>query len=292
MTDYSEIIHRVFGSEAELAGIKPVAGGDINEAFLLTMSDGSQAFLKVNTKSNAVFFKSEMEGLQAIGDTKTIRVPQIYETGIQEDSSWLLMEFIQAAPAKKDYWERFGIQLAQMHRADPSKYTPGGRYGFSRDNYIGAGLQVNRIQAGWVDFFRDCRLDIQFRRAYAYFSHPDRIAMQSLLDHLDQYLTEPARPSLLHGDLWAGNFVTGPDGCACLIDPAVYVGNAEADLAMTELFGGFAPGFYDSYREANGFLPGYSDRRDLYNIYYLLNHLNLFGESYYHAVMRIARKYR
>ena len=292
MIDYSEIIHRVFGSETELAGIRPVAGGDINAAYLLTISDGSQAFLKVNTKKNAGFFQSELEGLQAIRDTGTIRVPRIYETGIQEDSSWLLMEFLEAAPAKKDYWEQFGIRLAEMHRADPARYTPGGKYGFPRDNYIGAGLQVNTIQTRWVDFFRDCRLDVQFRRAYAYFSHSDRITMQSLLDHLDQYLTEPEYPSLLHGDLWGGNFVTGPDGYACLIDPAVYAGNAEADLAMTELFGGFAPGFYDGYRETNGILPEYSDRRDLYNLYHLLNHLNLFGEGYYNEVMRIARRFR
>ena len=292
MIDYSEIIHRVFGSKTELAGIRPVTGGDINAAYLLTMSDGSHAFLKVNTKANACFFQSELEGLQAIRDTGTIRVPQIYETGIQEDSSWLLMEFMEAAPVKKDYWEQFGIRLAEMHRTDPSKYTPGGRYGFSSDNYIGAGLQVNTIQTGWIDFFRECRLDVQFRRAYAYFSHSDRITMQSLLDHLDQYLAEPEYPSLLHGDLWGGNFVTGPDGYACLIDPAVYVGNAEADLAMTELFGGFAPGFYNGYREASGNLSGYSERRDLYNLYHLLNHLNLFGESYYNAVMRIVRRFR
>ena len=116
--------------------------------------------------------------------------------------------------------------------------------------------------------------------------------MQSLLDHLDRYLTEPAFPSLLHGDLWGGNYVRGPEGSACLIDPAVSVGHAEADLAMTELFGGFAPAFYDAYRGENEIRPGYSDRRDLYNLYHLLNHLNLFGGSYYSAVMRIVKRYR
>ena len=108
---------------------------------------------------------------------------------------------------------------------------------------------------------------------------------------LEDYLTEPEAPSLLHGDLWGGNFVTGPDGYAWLIDPAVYVGHAEADLAMTELFGGFAPNFYASYREANPVAPGYADRRELYNLYHLLNHLNLFGGGYYGSVMRIIKRY-
>ena len=115
--------------------------------------------------------------------------------------------------------------------------------------------------------------------------------MQHLLDHLDRYLTEPSFPSLLHGDLWGGNFVTGPDGYAWLIDPAVYVGHAEADLAMTELFGGFSPLFYDEYKAAYDILPGYADRRDLYNLYHMLNHLNLFGRGYLPEVLWILNRY-
>ena len=176
-----------------------------------------------------------------------------------------------------------------MHRAETTQWTPSGRYGFTDDNYIGAGKQVNAVRDGWIPFFRECRLEVQFHRAIHYFSSSDRKAMQSLLDHLDDYLEEPDRPSLLHGDLWGGNFVTGPDGQAWLIDPAVYVGHAEADLAMTELFGGFSPAFYDAYREVAGPMPGYADRRDIYNLYHLLNHLNLFGGGYYSSVMRIVR---
>ena len=141
----------------------------------------------------------------------------------------------------------------------------------------------------WERFGR--QLAQQFRWAEAYFDSYGRKAMQSLLDHLEDYLVEPEFPSLLHGDLWGGNFVTGPDGSAWLIDPAVYVGHAEADLAMTELFGGFAPAFYGAYKEMSPLLPGYADRRELYNLYHLLNHLNLFGEAYYGSVMRIVRRY-
>ena len=201
------------------------------------------------------------------------------------------MEYLEAAPKQADFWEVFGRELCAMHRADPAKWTPGGRYGFLHDNYIGAGEQNNTVKDSWIAFFRDCRLAVQFKQAERYFSAQDLRAMERLLSNLDRYLFEPAHPSLLHGDLWGGNFVTGPDGHAALIDPAVYVGCAEADLAMTELFGGFAPAFYDSYREAGGIDAGYADRRDLYNLYHLLNHLNLFGESYRGEVLRIVRRY-
>ncbi len=292
MNDYSDLMHRLFGSGTEIAGMKAVSGGDINEAYLLLLSDNSLVFLKENTKENAGFFQAEMTGLSAIRKTGTIQVPKVWEAGVSKNRSYLVMEYLESAPAKKDYWEQFAAALADMHRADPSEWTPGGRYGFTEDNFIGAGRQMNAVRTAWVDFFRECRLEVQFRRAQAYFDAAGRKAMQSLLDHLDRYLTEPVHPSLLHGDLWGGNFVTGPDGYACLIDPAVSVGHAEADLAMTELFGGFSPAFYEAYREAADLLPGYADRRDLYNLYHLLNHLNLFGGGYYGAVMRIIEKYQ
>ena len=292
MGEYSNIIHRLFGSEIEITEKRSVSGGDINAAWSLSLSDGNIVFLKENTRSNAGFFESEEKGLCAIRKTGAVRVPQILERGLLMECSYLLMEYMEPASRKKDFWETFGRQLADMHRADPSDWTPEGNYGFPEDNYIGAGRQMNKIRTEWVSFFRDCRLDVQIRRAQRYFSSSDRKALQSLLDHLEEYLIEPAFPSLLHGDLWTGNYVVGPDGYACLIDPAVYVGHAEADLAMTELFGGFAPAFYDAYKEVNEILPGYSDRRDLYNLYHLLNHLNLFGESYYGSVMRIVKRFR
>ena len=292
MGEYSNIIHRLFGSEIEITEKRSVSGGDINAAWSLSLSDGNIVFLKENTRSNAGFFESEEKGLCAIRKTGAVRVPQILERGLLMECSYLLMEYMEPASRKKDFWETFGRQLADMHRADPSDWTPEGNYGFPEDNYIGAGRQMNKIRTDWVSFFRDCRLDVQIRRAQRYFSSSDRKALQSLLDHLEEYLIEPAFPSLLHGDLWTGNYVVGPDGYACLIDPAVYVGHAEADLAMTELFGGFAPAFYDAYKEVNEILPGYSDRRELYNLYHLLNHLNLFGESYYGSVMRIVKRFR
>lgn len=289
--DYTEIISRYFGDDIVIDGIRSVSGGDINEARLITLSDGRSVFLKENTRSNCRSFEAEQRGLAAIKQTNTVRVPEVIGVGVAGESSYLMMEYLRAAAPRPDYWERFGRGLASMHMAGTAEWTPGGRYGFTWDNYIGAGKQRNDVTEDWIPFFREYRLSPLFQRVSHYFSASEKKAAQSLLDHLDEYLPEPAFPSLLHGDLWGGNFVTGPDGQAWLIDPAVYVGHAEADLAMTELFGGFAPAFYDAYKEVNPIMPGYADRRDLYNLYHLLNHLNLFGRSYFGSVMQIVRRF-
>ena len=172
-----------------------------------------------------------------------------------------------------------------MHLADVD------RFGWVRDNYIGSTPQVNTPHESWITFFRDCRLAPQFKQAQHWFDADMRRRVIHLLDHLDDVLVEPPRPSLLHGDLWSGNFITGSDGQAWLIDPAAYVGHAEADLAMTELFGGFHPRFYAAYQEINPLQAGYDERRDLYNLYHLLYHLNLFGSGYLPPVECIIRRY-
>ena len=311
MIDIAGIIQQALGKETAAGGVRPVSGGDINDAYLVTLSDGQKVFLKVNTPGNAAFFSAEREGLAAIRKTNAIGVPEVIAAGVftgggsaagrstgggsaagrSKDCSFLIMDYLEAGPRKSDFWERFGRELSAMHRAKTGEWTPGGKYGFTQNNFIGAGRQNNSVCDSWIDFFRECRLERQFKLAGQYFDSYGRRAMLSLLDHLEEYLVEPEYPSLLHGDLWGGNFVTGPDGAAWLIDPAVYVGHAEADLAMTELFGGFAPAFYGSYKEASPLLPGYADRRELYNLYHLLNHLNLFGEGYYGSVMRIIRRF-
>jgi len=291
MTDLSGVIQELLESDTGVDAVRAISGGDINEAYLVSLNDGRKIFLKVNSQKNIRYFETEEIGLAAIRDTKTIRVPQVLKAGRAGGHACLAMEYLEAAPKKSDYWEHFGRQLAAMHRADTSKFTPGGKYGFLTDNYIGAGEQINSVHGSWITFFRKCRLEVQFLKAQHYFDAAGRRAMQRLLDCLDKYLIEPEYPSLLHGDLWGGNFVTGPDGYAWLIDPAVYVGAAEADLAMTELFGGFSPVFYDTCRECGTIMPGYEDRREIYNLYHLLNHLNLFGGGYYGAVMHTVRRY-
>ncbi len=269
-----------------------VHGGDANDAYRLVLSDGSFLFLKVNSISNADFFRAEAEGITAIKKTEAIRVPDIYAIGTDGRYSFILMEHIDSAWMGEGFWEELGHNLASMHKADTASFVSGGKYGFNSDNYIGAGKQMNTPKNSWIEFFSECKLRPQFELAARYFDSRTVKMANRLLDHLDSFLFEPDKPSLLHGDLWSGNFMSDENGRPMLIDPAVYVGCNEADIAMTELFGGFDRRFYDSYFEMMESVPGYQDRRDLYNLYHLTNHLNLFGSAYLSAVVRTIEKYQ
>lgn len=293
-TSLKQALSELYGKEIKIVQSRRIAGGDINDAYGLELSDGTRLFMKSNAKQNQSFFIAEAAGMYAIAQTGVIRTPHLLCSGTDADRggiSFLLMEFIESGHRAADYWETFAHQLAALHQASTADLVPGGSYGFAQDNYIGARQQVNTPHDHWISFFRDCRLAPQFADAASYFTEADRKRIGRLLDHLEDFLVEPEHPSLLHGDLWSGNVMTGNDGKAWLIDPAVYVGHAEADLAMTELFGGFPPAFYAAYREAFPMQDGYEGRRDLYNLYQLLNHLNLFGVSYLSSVRRIVEKY-
>lgn len=293
-TSLENALGALFGSGVKVAQSDRIAGGDINEAYGLRLTDGNYIFMKSNEKKNVSFFTAEASGLDAIARTGAIGTPHILCSGTDEEKggfSFLLMEFISGKSRAAHYWKTLAHELAAMHRAPAGEFVPEGKYGFGGDNYIGARQQVNTAYDSWVAFFRDCRLEPQFTSAERYFSPEDLKRIIRLLDNLDEFLTEPEQPSLLHGDLWSGNVITGNDGKAWLIDPAVYVGHAEADIAMTELFGGFPREFYAAYREDGLLQPDYADRRDLYNLYQLLNHLNLFGLSYLSSVKRIVEKY-
>ena len=284
----------LFGSGIRITKKDRVSGGDINEAYGLTLTGGKRIFMKANRKENASFFMAEAAGLEAIARTGAIGTPDVLCVGTDEEGaggSFLLMEWIEEKGRAKDYWEMFARQLAAMHRAETGDFTAGGKFGFWGDNYIGASGQINRIQESWIAFFRECRLEPQFRHAFHYFGAGERKKIEKLLGRMEYFLVEPEHPSLLHGDLWSGNVMAGSNGKAWLIDPAVYVGHAEADIAMTELFGGFPPIFYDAYQEEAPMQPGYERRKDLYNLYHLLNHLNLFGRAYLPSVMRIVEEY-
>ena len=268
-----------------------IHGGDANDAYRLILSDGESLFLKANSLSNADFFRAEAEGIAAIRATGAISVPEMYAIGTDDGCSFLLMEYIERAGAVREFWEKLGTGLAAMHRADTSAFLTGGQYGFKSDNYIGAGKQKNTPKDSWVEFFSECRLKPQFELAARYFNESTIRQANRLLDNLDRFLFEPERPALLHGDLWSGNFMSDNMGQPMLIDPAVYVGCDEADIAMTELFGGFDRRFYEAYFDTMGQMPGYEDRRDLYNLYHLTNHLNLFGSAYLPSVVRIIERY-
>lgn len=284
----------MFGAGVNIEKNQRISGGDINNAYRLTLTDGTHVFMKTNSKENKPFFLAESAGLAAIAQTNAIGTPRLLCTGTDEQKfgyAFLLMEFIEQNGQTRNYWETFAHQLAAMHQAKTEDLVAGGTYGFLQDNYIGARIQLNTAHESWIEFFRDCRLKPQLADAAPYFDRTDQKRASWLLENLDKFLVEPEHPSLLHGDLWSGNFITGNDGRAWLIDPAVSVGHAEADLAMTELFGGFPQVFYKAYQETAPLQPGYEKRRDLYNLYHLLNHLNLFGRSYLAAVRAILQRY-
>lgn len=289
-TSLKSALGSLFGEGTKIESTRRISGGDINEAYGLMLTGGRAVFMKANTREKLSLFTAEAMGLDAIARTEAIATPQILGVGTDGERggfSFLLLEFISGKSRGKNYWEDFARRLSDMHRASTAGLVSEGKYGFDSDNYIGRHDQMNTGRDSWTGFFRDCRLEPQFQDAARYFDQEDWKKITRLLDHLDEILVEPEFPSLLHGDLWGGNVITGNDGAAWLIDPAVYVGHAEADLAMTELFGGFPPIFYDAYKETAPLQPGYEHRRDVYNLYHLLNHLNLFGRMYLPEVKRI-----
>ena len=276
--------------ESNVTSVQPVSGGDINQAYRLII-DGTSVFMKANSRQNTAFFAAEAAGLETLSETGTIRVPGVLGMGTDRQyGAFLLLEWSQGVQGK-GFFEHFGRNLAHMHLADTTDYLDNGKYGYYKDNYIGSTKQINRPSDSWVQFFRDSRLAPQFRKASSYFDSSDQKRIRYLLDHLDEYLPEPEHASVLHGDLWCGNYIIGNDGEAWLIDPAVYLGHSEADLAMTELFGGFPREFYSSYDEVKPIDREYVQRRDLYNLYHILNHLNLFGGSYLWEVKRVLRQF-
>jgi fructosamine-3-kinase len=294
MNKYDSIeaaVSAAFGEGIRITKKSITAGGDINRAYAVTLSDGRRAFLKENNADNLDFFVKEAAGLEAIRKTGVFGVPELYGYGVDGGNAFLLMEQIVSGRRVPDYYEDFGRRLAAMHRSDCSEYTGSGKYGFRQDNYIGAGYQDNTPENSWIVFFREHRLLPQIKRAERYLEPSTLRDLDRLLNRLEELLTEPDKPALIHGDLWSGNQITGPDGRVWLIDPAVYVGHPEADIAMTELFDRLPEAFYDGYFGGPDRPYGYKERRDLYNLYHWLNHLNLFGVDYLGYVVLTIRKY-
>lgn len=262
--------------------------------------------MKTNAIQNLDFFRRESTGLDALRSLDKIKIPRVLGTGTDKQRmiSFLALEYVESAEKIRSYWENFGHALAQLHReecrvfvcAEERKKEGDSRkgswkYGFSEDNYIGSSPQINNPKESWIDFYREYRLLPQLIRAEQYLETPIRKKADWLLEHLDSYLREPEFPSLIHGDLWGGNVLCGSDGKAWLIDPAAYVGDFEAELAMMQLFGGFPAEFYGAYNEVNPVDREYKERKDLYNLYHLLNHLNLFGRAYLGSVENLICTY-
>ncbi|MDD4881170.1 MAG: fructosamine kinase family protein [Gallionellaceae bacterium] len=269
----AETIGAATGAPFVLAGRQAVAGGDINQAERLLGRDGRRYFVKFNRAERLAMFEAEAEGLDEILASGALRAPRPVCSGLDGRQAFLVLEYLEL-DGRGDGAE-LGRRLAAMHRhGQPT-------FGWRRDNTIGATPQPNAGMADWMDFLRLRRLGFQLTLAGRN-GAPSRLIEQGerLLAGLGGFFPGYApRPSLLHGDLWGGNYGYA-SGEPVLFDPAVYYGDREADLAMTELFGGFPAAFHAAYREAWPLDPGYETRKTLYNLYHVLNHYNLFGGGY------------
>jgi fructosamine-3-kinase len=274
------------GRAVSVQSAVPVAGGCIHACYRVS-AGGARLFIKLNAASAADAFAAEADGLAALR-AAGMRAPQPLAHGATATRAYLALELLELRETGD--CEALGRQLAAQHR------VRGERFGWQRDNYIGSTPQPNactgRWPDRWQDFWRDRRLAPQLALAEANgYGRELRGDMERLMQSLDDFFPGYApAASLLHGDLWAGNAGFLADGSPVVFDPAVYRGDREADLAMTELFGGFPQRFYSAYREAWPLDPGYAVRRDLYNLYHVLNHLNLFGGGYLGQARSLLRR--
>jgi fructosamine-3-kinase len=249
-----------------------MGGGCINQDYLLRDKNQSY-FVKTNRASLISMFEAESAGLKEIANTDTIRVPKDICLGSFGSHSYLILEYIEMSGGGD--MQLAGRQLAQMH-----KKISGG-FGWRMDNTIGSTHQPNNLSSDWIEFWRDQRLGYQLKLATELgYGSGVRDRGEKLLELLPQLITHQPQPSLLHGDLWSGNISFTRSGVPVVFDPAVYYGDREADIAMTELFGGFSSNFYDAYNDVWPLDQGYAKRKTLYNLYHILNHLNIFGGGY------------
>jgi protein-ribulosamine 3-kinase len=261
-------------------------GGCINHGGKVVTSKGN-FFLKWNDLHRFPgMFKAEHSGLALLKKTGTIRIPQVLCDGTSGEFQYILLEYIETRNRHSQFWKIFGEQLASLHRSSED------HYGLHHDNYIGSLPQHNKPGASWIEFFISHRLAAQLELFWK--GNPQqkslRNAFEKLFQKLPSLLAEE-RPSLLHGDLWAGNLITDNMGKPCLIDPAVYYGNREVDIAMTDLFGGFDHRYIESYNSVFPLQRGLEERLDIYKLYPLLVHVNLFGESYLPQVVSILKRF-
>lgn len=279
---------RSIGRSEPIESLRPLSGGCIHQATLVTLRGGDTLVVKCGREA-APLFHEEALGLNALAATRTIPVPQplgVWEDG---DAAALLMTYVPPAPATERSWRRLGEELAALHQS-----PAGERYGFHIDNHLGLTPQPNAWCDDWVEFNRRHRLGFQIERADAagLLLANEVVELRHLLDRLDHLLPRRPRPALLHGDLWSGNALPTLDERVAVIDPAPSVGDGWADIAMMRLFGGFPHACLDAYAQCVDDHEDVDTRIAVYQLYHLLNHLNLFGRGYAGQVMEIVRRLR
>ena len=274
-TFVAEQISKATQNSFEIQTTKSISGGDINRAFLLK-SENARYFVKFNRAELGEMFAAEFAALTEIAQTKTVKVPAPITYGQTEHESFIVLEFLELKRASSQSERLLGEQLAKLHlQKQPF-------FGWQIDNTIGSTPQSNLRSENWLTFWREQRLDFQLKLAAqkGYSSQLQSLG-EKLSERLEDFFTDyTPQPSLLHGDLWGGNAAATSENQPIIFDPASYYGDRETDLAMTELFGGFGRDFYAAYNDVWQLDAGYKTRKNLYNLYHILNHVNLFGGGY------------
>ena len=285
--EINHLIEPLFGAKVET--FFAISGGSINQTHVLNLTNGQRVFMKQNPSPPTDFFLSETRGLKLLSQVKNgPRIPKPLAVQSVSRPTFILLEYIESSSEDENFAEKLALSLAELHRMSQE------HYGLDHDNYIGSTPQKNRLEKDGIVFFREQRIDFQRQLARRSGLLPVTIdkEIDSLCDELGKFLNiSGEKPALLHGDLWSGNYFPDSEGKPCVFDPAVYYGLREADLAMTELFGRLPQKFYDVYQEVFPMNPGYEERKDLFNLYHLLNHLNIFGSSYLSSVQQIVKRY-
>jgi fructosamine-3-kinase len=301
LAQVEERLEDATGAPVEIRTTTPVGGGCINPSARLEAEAGESFFLKWNPSSPPEMFRAEADGLKALGSAGSpLRVPEVLGhggSGTGEAPGWLLMEFVPTGRAGPGYGRLLGEGLAHLHDAPVgSEALPApGSYGWHRDNFIGSLPQANSPATSWTEFWQKERLapQLEMARRGGHFSGSRGEVLERLMAELESVMegADHDGPALLHGDLWTGNFYPDPQGEPVLIDPAVYRGSGEVDLAMMELFGTLPQGFREGYGGRRGLAAEYDGfRRDLYQLYYLLVHVNLFGSGYEGSAVAAAER--
>ena len=281
-------VSQVTGKPFTVSQKESVGGGCINSAYIVSDA-GNSYFVKTNSASLLEMFEAEYEGLIEMASADAVRVPQPVCVGTHENTAYIVMENLQLYGGRggsSTSLEQLGVDLACMHQARQQQF------GWHRNNTIGSTLQINQQENDWITFWREHRLRFQYDLAASNgFGGALQVKGERLLENIQYFFTSyHPEPSLLHGDLWSGNYAIDDTGNPVIFDPAVYYGDREADIAMTELFGGFSPRFYSAYNGTYQLDGGYKVRKILYNLYHILNHLNLFGGGYLSQANRMTEQ--
>lgn len=271
-----------------ITSARRVSGGSINQAARVEISGEGSCFLKWNTTADSEMFQKEVLGLELLAEAGSgLRVPEVMlQETAGDGTGFLLLEFIEQGSPKKESAGHFGKQLARLHSVTHEQF------GLEESNFIGRLPQSNRWHDNWTDFFIEERIDPQLEMALNAGRLNSNIveSFDALYKDLDNIFPKE-EPALLHGDLWGGNYFYDSEGQAVIFDPAVYYGHREIEMAFTYLFGGFSSSFYESYNREDPLAPGFENRKDIYNLYPLLVHTNLFGGSYARQVVSIIKRF-